>query len=162
MDIANLIIGLCGVVGTAISLLIALRARSTAKSAEKAANAALETVLRGISISDLIRAHANIEELKRLHRAYDIDQAIHEYTPLRQFLTDIQANLPEEQWEMFDMAIEDLMEMESDIDEAISSDKQSEIDTTAFNSTLVDIQQMLDDVRVSLERRPTNISDTGD
>ena len=131
------------------------RTRNAAEHAEEAAVAARETVLRRMSISDLNQAHAIIEELKRLHRSQDFSQAINRYTPLRQLLTDVQAKLPVEAGELFNEAIDALMEMEVDIDNAISSDSFSDLDTSDFYSMLVELQQELHKMRLALEQNPS-------
>ena len=170
MEIAGLAVGILGLIVSLSGFTIAVwqirRTRTAAESAEKAATAARQAVLRGISISDLAQAHAIIEELKNLHRNHDLYRAVRIYTTLRQLLTEVRANLPnnlrEDFDQRFDTAIYELTDMERDIDEAMFSDFWSEIDTANFNNKLSDMQQTMNELRVYLERRPLSSSRAGD
>ena len=166
MEIVGLAVGILGLIvsvgGFTLALWQITRTRTAAEHAEEAAVDAREVVLRRMSISDLTQAHAIIEELKALHRNQDLNEAIRRYTPLRQILTDVQATLPEESRELFDFAINSLMDMESDIDRAISSENSTVIDTATFNGVLVDIQQTLHELRVQLERSASSSTSSGD
>lgn len=166
MEIAGLAVGLLGLIvsvgGFTLALWQITRTRAAAEHAEEAAVAARAVVLRSMSISDLTQAHAIIEELKVLHRNQDLNEAIRRYTPLRQILTDVQATLPNDSMGVFATAINSLMDMESDIDRAISSEDSAAIDIVTFNGILVDLQQMLHELRVQLERRAANSTSPGD
>ena len=71
-------------------------------------------------------------------------------------------NLREDFDQRFDTAIYELTDMERDIDEAMSSDFWSEIDTANFNSKLSDMQQTMNELRVYLERHLLSSSRAGD
>lgn len=170
MDIASLAVGVLGLIVSLCGFTIAVwqirRTRTAAESAAQAATEAREAVLRGISISDLTQAHATMEELKNLHRIQDLYRVVRIYTALRQLLTEVRANLPNNLSEDFDQridaAIYELTDMEKDVDRAISSDSASEIDTAEFNNKLSTMQQTINELRVRLERHPSSSSRTGD
>lgn len=163
MDIASLIIGVLGVFislgGFSAAIWQIKHTRAAAESAERAATAAREAVLRTTSISDLTQAVSQIERLKELHRNQDIDRAVERYTPLRQILTAMQARLPASEIEVLDSAIIDLIRMEEDISEAICTGNR--VDHTSFIYTLLKIQQILDEARVYQERQMYGGSDIG-
>lgn len=163
MDIASLIIGVLGVFislgGFSVSIWQIKRTRAAAESAERAATAAREAVLRTTSISDLTQAVSQIERLKELHRNQDLDRAVERYTPLRQILTAMQARLPASEIEEIDSAIIDLIRMERDINRAIYTGNR--IDHARFIGILLKIQQVLDEARIYQERQMYGASGIG-
>lgn len=160
MDIASLVVGILGLIVSLSGFTIAVRqirrTRTAAEHAEEAAVKAREVVLRGISTADLRQAHAMINELKRLHRIQDLDQAIEIYNQLTTLLQNVESNLPEDILTAFDDAYNQLANMEEVVDMAVSTGDQSKFDAATFNRNLSNIQRAFNRVRVTLERQTSS------
>ncbi|MYC08066.1 MAG: hypothetical protein F4X57_12995 [Chloroflexi bacterium] len=159
MEIASFIIGLGGLIVSGISLTLALKARSTAISAEKASDAARQAVFQTIAISELTQAIALVELLKELHKNNDFNRALDRYTQLRQLITALQTSQTEEDVTRFDNAIIQLMDIETTVRKSVYTGTQ--IDAAKIDSGLLKIQQLLDEARVKQEQRVTGASDIG-
>ena len=159
MEITSFVIGLGGLIVSAISLTLALKARSTAISAEKAADAARQAVFQTISISESAQAIALIELLKELHRNEDFSRALDRYTSLRQLITALQTRQADEDKPSFDNAIIQLIRIETTVREAVYTGRQTNI--VQINADLLKIQQLLDEARVKQEQRVSGVSDIG-
>lgn len=159
MEIASFVIGFGGLIVSGISLILALKARSTAISAEKSAEAARQAVFQTIAISELAQAIALIELLKELHRNKDFSRALDRYTPLRQLITSLQTRQTEEDKTPLGNAIIKLLEIEAAVSSAIDGDKQ--VNTAQFDLDLLQIQQLLDEARVKQEQRVSGAPDIG-
>lgn len=162
MEAASLTVGVVSLIVSLAGFSLAVwqirKTRSAAESAERAANAARDAVLQAASISDLAQAISLIELLKELHRNQDLGRAVDRYTPLRQLLTLIQSRLSECRRGDFEDVISELIEMEKDVDYAIS--EGSRIDVVQFITSFLKMQQMLDKTRVEMEVE-RHMSDTG-
>ena len=159
MGILGLIVSISGFT---IAVWQIRRTHTAAESAAQAATEAREAVLRGISIPDLVEAQTIIGELLELHRNQELADIPSKYEHLRGILTDVKANLSEDYSSLFDEAIEVLLDIEDEVEQAIFLDDSSEFDTTTVNSRLREIQQTLHEVRADIERTTSILSDKGD
>lgn len=159
MEITSFVIGLGGLIVSGISLTLALKARSTAISAEKAADSARQAVFQTISISESAQAIALIELLKELHRNEDFSRALDRYTSLRQLITALQTRQADEDKLSFDNAIIQLIRIETTVREAVYTGRQTNI--VQINADLLKVQQLLDEARVKQEQRVSGVSDIG-
>lgn len=154
MDIAGLAVGILGLIVSLSGFIIAVwqirRTRTAAESAERAAIEAREAVLYVTSVSDLSQASAQIEQIKELHRTQDWRRAADRYTPLRQLLIRAASRLPEENQQVFNFAVVQLREMETDVNLAL--DRNIPLSSTRFISILLEVQHSLDEVRTELEK----------
>ena len=163
MAIAGFAVGAIGLVVSAAAFIVAVwQIRKTQTAAENAAKAAREArdVVRHVSVvSDLSQISVQIELIKELHRNEEWTRAIDRYSPLRRVLTDARSTLSDELDAIFTFAIIQLQLMERRVD--VSFADQIPIPFAELNDDLTHLQQLLDEVRVELQRNLANASGTG-
>ena len=163
MALGNPIVGAISLFVSAAAFVVAVwQIRKTQSADERAADAvteAREAGFRKLDISQLAQAIALIEFLKELHRNGDFSRALDRYAPLRQLITSLQTRQTEEDKTSFGNAIIQLLEMEKTVRDAVYTGKQ--VNPAQFDSTLLNIQQMLDESRVKQQQSVPRESDIG-
>jgi phosphoglycerate-specific signal transduction histidine kinase len=146
--LANLI----NVVGLAITVFIALRAKSAANQAKQAANAVRRTISAHGVMVDLTRAMEMIEEIRRHHRTRQWQILPERYSALRQCLRSITSanrSLSDEHRTNLQATMQQVRDIEQKIEEAIAA-KSEPANPAKLNRLMGDQIDQLNEILIAI------------
>jgi hypothetical protein len=148
---------LASVLGFALTIWFAWRAKTAAEQARNAANDVREQISRFDTIAELSAAITIIEEIMRLQRtqAWETvwDIVLDRHSILRGHLVRSQSGIESEaQRASIRDAVGHFRIMVREIERARTQPQQSKLDTAAFNQRLSDQIEVLEKVRIDVKR----------
>ena len=152
------IVAVLGVVvslgGFSIAITQVVRARRASEAAERAVRTTVIVLARNLAIADVVRASERIEDIKRLHRERQWQQALERYRDIRLVLAEIRSRHPSltaiENASLQD-ASDQMRTIERSVGRATSGGSEP-TQTQRFDDFLLDTQIMLDELASNLQQ----------
>jgi hypothetical protein len=137
---------LTSLVGLAVTIWFAVRAKHAAEQARDAAQQVKDRISSLDTVAALSAAVETLEQLKGLHRIRAWDLVFNRYSSLRRHLVTIEAGLTESQRTQIAKAISQFRIIEAEVERASASQQQDQLDSARFNrivSAQIDVLQKL-------------------
>jgi hypothetical protein len=128
------------ILGVALTVWFAWRAKGAAEEARDAAKAARDKILAFDAVAALSSALTTMDEIKELHRLAAWDLALRRYAILRKRLVAIEHSgmVPSSQRAKLVVARQDLRDIEGDVEEARAKAGNEQLYVAGFNKKLSD------------------------